>query len=258
MGFLYLIKNLDVPNRYKIGITTDLKSRLQALMSSSGCDLEFIHTSKEVSNYREHELNLHRKYKDFRYKGEWFNLNDFQITEVINYLDNCESIEPLVGEVIAYPFKKKIRSYDCILYSWVILCNYIAEKIDNSINADLITGMYVTKSALELLEHKNLINYYNNVDVYKEQILLSRKSLKSKIESINKLDLPYPNSLNNLLNIEGNHLFNYSKILNPIQIDYLSSKHTDIDFSEIPSVFFINMQFMPSNNILAYLKKSCS
>lgn len=75
-GYVYLLKSLD--GYYKIGKSVEPAARIHNL----GVVLPFpIETEHYFScdDYSEAETALHRKYADFRLKGEWFNLPDAEV-----------------------------------------------------------------------------------------------------------------------------------------------------------------------------------
>lgn len=73
----------------KIGITSDITKRLNALTGSNPDKVVLIHT-KEVPEASKVEKYLHNKYKDYNHHHEWFKLSDAQIKEITAYLDTKE------------------------------------------------------------------------------------------------------------------------------------------------------------------------
>lgn len=84
-GFVYLIKLGD---SYKIGITKNTKERFKQF-EFMPFDLQIIKTAK-VKNYENIETLLHDMYKEKRIKGEWFNLTQDDIQNIIDYLSKLE------------------------------------------------------------------------------------------------------------------------------------------------------------------------
>tara|TARA_R110000772_G_C13028388_1_gene411412 strand:+ start:44 stop:553 length:510 start_codon:yes stop_codon:yes gene_type:complete len=68
----YLIKNKR-NNLYKIGRSNNPKNREKTLQSEEPL-IEIVKTWKE-----DIESKLHKEYKDYRIRGEWFNLNEIQV-----------------------------------------------------------------------------------------------------------------------------------------------------------------------------------
>lgn len=101
-GILYIIKS---GNFYKIGVSRDVKMRLNALQTSSPAKLE-LETSFNIPFYQEMEYFLHTKFSLKRKSGEWFSLsrNDIgEITDLISpFQRNCE-----IKEII-----KKIEDFE--------------------------------------------------------------------------------------------------------------------------------------------------
>ena len=88
MGFLYLIKNLDVPNRYKIGISKNVDSRLSALEATTGSKLEIINFLDCGEDSKRVERWLHNEYKGYLHNGEWFNFDELTLKQVINIFNS--------------------------------------------------------------------------------------------------------------------------------------------------------------------------
>jgi len=85
--WIYFIKEQRCDNRVKIGYANKLKSRLSSLQTGNSDTLEiiaFIQTQDMV----ELETLFHNNLKDYRGIGEWFNLSEEQIIELLcNYRD---------------------------------------------------------------------------------------------------------------------------------------------------------------------------
>ncbi|BAZ86723.1 GIY-YIG nuclease family protein [Dolichospermum compactum] len=92
--FVYLVRSGDT-TRYKIGMSDNLARRLQQLNGKQSPYEVFVVSSIEVINALPIEKTLHHKYKDYRRKGEWFELTDEQVENVIqdmNFLQFNEQI----------------------------------------------------------------------------------------------------------------------------------------------------------------------
>jgi len=77
---VYLI-NINETNLYKIGISTNVKSRFNQLSRIIPYDLTLIKTYK-VNHDAIVESLIHKHYKDNRIKGEWFKLKKDDIVEI--------------------------------------------------------------------------------------------------------------------------------------------------------------------------------
>lgn len=77
--YLYVLKN--ELGRYKIGVATNVDKRVKSLSISSGGKIEIILIFKAKGNF---ENYLHKLYKEKRYLGEWFILNEDDIEEIRN------------------------------------------------------------------------------------------------------------------------------------------------------------------------------
>jgi len=83
-GHIYLIECNSDRRWVKIGIARNLKPRLKSL--GVGCivpyEINLLHSYK-LTNYRLEEKRLHMKYADKRGDGEWFDLSDEDIENII-------------------------------------------------------------------------------------------------------------------------------------------------------------------------------
>ena len=84
-GYIYIIKS---GNLYKIGKSKDPKNRIKAIKISNP-QLETIIYEK-VFNYNTIEKHLHNSYKSRRRQGEWFELNNIDINNIIQKLNKCK------------------------------------------------------------------------------------------------------------------------------------------------------------------------
>jgi hypothetical protein len=87
-SYLYCIYN-PLNNLYKIGLTKQLKERLNHLSAQAGIDFE-LHSYKYLdpepygtSLDKDQERFLHDVFKEKRVKGEWFKINE----KDLNFLD---------------------------------------------------------------------------------------------------------------------------------------------------------------------------
>lgn len=77
-GLVYLIKDGD---RYKIGKTKYLSSRLPAIRNEIGREIELVHLIKS-DDYNILERVLHDRFSDKRIEGEWFRLNRAEVAYI--------------------------------------------------------------------------------------------------------------------------------------------------------------------------------
>lgn len=78
MGVVYLLRNGD---HYKIGMTTDLRTRIQTINTSLPSKAELLHTIR-TCDYIELERKLHERFAAKRCNGEWFTLDEEDIEEI--------------------------------------------------------------------------------------------------------------------------------------------------------------------------------
>ena len=83
-GNIYI---LESSGYYKIGITKNIKSRLNSLQTANPNKIKLVH-SKFISNYDEHECFLHQVFNNSKKNGEWFDLDEAQLQYAIDYINN--------------------------------------------------------------------------------------------------------------------------------------------------------------------------
>lgn len=87
-SYVYLMKNNR--NGYiKIGYTNREPKYRERTLQSEDPDITLIHHQKGCN--LADEKTLHKKYKDKRLRGEWFNLNDSDVEDITNYLRTLDS-----------------------------------------------------------------------------------------------------------------------------------------------------------------------
>lgn len=92
-GYVYVIK---CEKYYKIGRTTNLKSRFSYIGVQIPFDIEIVHSIKCKDMLKTEEL-FHQLFKDKRIQGEWFNLTK----EDINFIKECkypDNIKKSIGD----------------------------------------------------------------------------------------------------------------------------------------------------------------
>ena len=84
---VYLISCGDINKQYKIGYTRrKVEERLKEFKTGNSNPLEIISVFESKWGTKI-EASLHRKYKYNKIDGEWFNLDE---TEVTNFVTNCK------------------------------------------------------------------------------------------------------------------------------------------------------------------------
>ena len=87
------VVNINETNKYKIGFTKNLKARLQAFRTAIPFKLNLIHYV-ETKHYVSLEKLIHSQFKNYRRKGEWFELNENELAEleeVFSFLSTSSS-----------------------------------------------------------------------------------------------------------------------------------------------------------------------
>jgi hypothetical protein len=83
-SFLYIIKSNGF---YKIGITSNIKSRFKSYSSHTAYTSELCF-SKVIKNANDLEKELVNKYIDYTTQGDWFDFTDSLLLEVISFISN--------------------------------------------------------------------------------------------------------------------------------------------------------------------------
>lgn len=82
--YVFKVENQPI---YKIGISVSPEARLSSLLTSSPFNIEIVGYEK-VDDAPELEKRLHKKYKEFRKNREWFELNDEQVSEILDIINS--------------------------------------------------------------------------------------------------------------------------------------------------------------------------
>lgn len=87
-GYIYVVRS-GSSNFYKIGRTTNFQKRLKTLQTSCAAQLTVVKTFFSLDAVSL-EKAAHAKFTHFRQKGEWFELNSEQITQLLSWLEHCQ------------------------------------------------------------------------------------------------------------------------------------------------------------------------
>lgn len=85
-SFIYIIRE-EGKGRLKIGISNNPEKRLKTLQTGSAEDLTLLYTSLVCSNSLEIEANVHKHFKEYLVRGEWFS-SELEPIEIIKYLES--------------------------------------------------------------------------------------------------------------------------------------------------------------------------
>ena len=88
--YIYL---LECHNTYKIGITDNIRRRMNQLDTKPFKLNLVVQTNKLIKDAYKWERFLHEKYNKHNIDGEWFNLNDIQIKDIKEFFANLDSAE---------------------------------------------------------------------------------------------------------------------------------------------------------------------
>jgi predicted GIY-YIG superfamily endonuclease len=90
-GFVYIARQTNESNVYKIGITTNISQRERSF--STGNAFVKIIASKKTENPQKLEYFLHKLFRECRISGEWFKLTDDDISDLIREFGFCLAVE---------------------------------------------------------------------------------------------------------------------------------------------------------------------
>lgn len=82
---MYVIENIEV-GIVKIGIASNLQTRVSSIICSSGCKIEIRGFSVGLLNAREIESMMHDYFSKYRKIGEWFNISSQDAVNKLNEL----------------------------------------------------------------------------------------------------------------------------------------------------------------------------
>ncbi|MGL5720071.1 MAG: GIY-YIG nuclease family protein [Alphaproteobacteria bacterium] len=85
-GFVYLLFNKST-SMHKIGVTKNVSTRVSSIEMQTGVDMVLVEKTL-VDDMYFHESYLHKLFKEKRVKGEWFNLNDFDVEKIKNMMQS--------------------------------------------------------------------------------------------------------------------------------------------------------------------------
>lgn len=106
MGYVYLIRDCDSLT-YKIGVTKQKpEKRLKQLQTGNSCKLDLLYSFETDYPYRLEKM-LHTYYSLYNEYNEWYNLNNYQIT---NFINTCNILQNNIKVLLQNPFfNKNIR-----------------------------------------------------------------------------------------------------------------------------------------------------
>ena len=92
-GWIYVIHIKDT-EAYKIGLAIkDVRKRIMGIASIMPWPVEVILISQKMVDIEWHEHKLHEHFFDKRLRGEWFELDEKDITEIVDMLPGFLNIK---------------------------------------------------------------------------------------------------------------------------------------------------------------------
>lgn len=87
--FYYIIKDLD-NNRYKLGVTKNIKNRMINIKTNCSKGIELILSEKILHAFKK-EADIKNKLKKYKHHGEWFELDDEIIQFITIYIKEIKN-----------------------------------------------------------------------------------------------------------------------------------------------------------------------
>lgn len=118
--YVYII-NICHTKKYKIGISSNVERRLDALQTSNPDDLSIVYKrmSKDANTV---ESTLHSTYSSKRIRGEWFTLETQDVYDIIKYIECYNGVSQ---EYISTPKNNNSRK----LTAFVGHCEYGCQRL---------------------------------------------------------------------------------------------------------------------------------
>lgn len=169
-GYVYVLLAND--KTVKIGITTNPYRRISQIETASGKDIIKWELTKPCSNFKDIERYLHKEFKKYRLKGEWFNVNFTDVIEVLSNIELEDAESKDVKEVIQNNIKGISLAYQLMIEFRCKEYNYTTFKynIDYNINDEHVKEIeMLVEENIEAnkemgLEYSHLYEYINRIN----------------------------------------------------------------------------------------------
>ena len=96
---IYVIYNPE-NERIKIGIATNLKSRISSIESSCGCRCELLYNTLPLKDALKYEKECHNRFDTDRHFGEWFNINKEDAISAVKEITQAAELDELTSNYI--------------------------------------------------------------------------------------------------------------------------------------------------------------
>lgn len=190
-GSVYIIQ-MDNTDKFKIGVSVNVNSRLSSLQTGNPHALSIYH-SYECINYKSIEPIMHTHFANDRISGEWFVLDNDKLKECIakiheiGVLDKTQSAAVATSNVIAKPVTKpvaKLKKHLCTD------CKYVTNNLAN-FNKHKLTNKHIEKVAelkkiLQTTPHM-VCKFCNNAFSHASSLSRHRKICGMKKNADNKI-----------------------------------------------------------------------
>lgn len=88
-GYIYL---MECNGKYKIGVSKNVEKRRRQLSINSPFQIKIVATSPLIEDVYKEEQALHQYYGNYIIKGEWFDLPEREVLDLIIFLEQYEEI----------------------------------------------------------------------------------------------------------------------------------------------------------------------
>ena len=96
---IYVIYNPE-NKRIKIGIATNLKSRISSIESSCGTRCELLYNTLPLKDALKYERECHNRLDKDRHFGEWFNINKKDAISTVKEITQAAEIDELTSNYV--------------------------------------------------------------------------------------------------------------------------------------------------------------
>jgi hypothetical protein len=162
--YIYIIK-ANPDSTYKIGRTTNVQARISTIQTGNHNDIKIVETF-EFSKCSMLENIIHRKYKPYKLRGEWFNFTDDILEQLIKF------IKDMIVE-LSCEQKQKQKQNKQLLSNKSHMQNVTAKSLDKTTFEEIeeaIEGEFEEEGNGKFIENitndtdENIINNIKNND----------------------------------------------------------------------------------------------
>lgn len=188
---IYLLK---AQNLYKIGYANDIDKRMTAYKTHN----PFVEWARYTKGSEKDEKKLHQKYKKYRTTGEWFQLPDEIITELIQKFQIVFpyfSTKPLTASEVQEAIKTNNITPLVEASKWYKIFKLSNEEVFLHLKSDLLLNQEYTYEELEntfkpIFEELGLEwSYKNSIDKYFPSYTKKRKVINGIKHTVYRFEI---------------------------------------------------------------------